>query len=157
MTQADMDREIHNVSTGRLMRRVGTSGFKLVIVLGASKTPSKVRICVWSAIAKCWSLPQTARPSGLEPIVHEKLTQKQRKAVSDAIKHVHEHDYYVITGGLSQAKVGKPWLHKTNAPRPETPGVTQLAPITVSAVDKTKLQKLNNALSGWMFGGRLKK
>lgn len=173
MTARDIDNEIQNGSTGRIMQRLRTSGFKIVVVLGASRAQFKVRICVWSAVKKRWSLPQLSRAEDLQPVPQENLTARQKRVIADAISHIDEHHGSVVWArkgtlkGSGAERVGKAWTFRGGKPRPPAPaGVTKLpsviavagtanaAPLVITPESKSKLQKLNQSLSNFMFGGK---
>ena len=156
MTTNDITREILEAHKGRLMRKLDTAGFKLAVCLGPTRDGTKMRICVWSDNQRKWSNAQTRYLGQLEEIIAlESLRPGQKRAVVHAWQHIEAHENFV-----AGVHVGKPWLNKSADPRTTTSGVTKLPARTSvlnkdgSAVKRSKVQELNKALSGWMFGGR---
>lgn len=163
MTANDINEEVLKTYMGRIMRKLDASAFRIVVVLGVAKTGDKLRVCVWSDNSRRWSNPQTRRVDQLDTIVLAKLTPGQRRACQHAAEHIEKAGNCVrhYRRGIAETSinqpytvVGKPWITKA-APKPPAAGVTKLAPSTFTATKdgRSKLQKLNNTLSDWMFGG----
>ena len=151
----EVTREILKAHVGRLMRKLDTAGFKLAVCLGPTRDGTKMRICVWSDNQRKWSKPQTRYLGQLDEIYQIQLGPGQQRAVMHAWQDIKAHEHFV-----AGVHVGKPWLNKSADPRTTGSGVTKLPARTSvltkdgSAVKKSKVQELNQALSGWMFGGR---
>lgn len=164
MTQRDIDREIQNSSTGRIMRDTSYSAFKVVVVLGATRDGRKVRVCPWSGNRKTFSGPQARDPGLLEPIDLDKLSARQRTVVRLAMDHIDRYGEVRWKNGAAIIGV-KPWLFKpSTAPKSPIAGVIQLAPtagqvqgngvvkFSDNADGRAKLQKLNKTLGDFFFG-----
>lgn len=155
----NVDTEIVTAHRGRLMRKTDASAFKLVVVLGPDRSGTKARVCVWSENQRKWSQPQVRPLDKLAAIESvQGLKMSQRAAVTHAWQAIENKDGFV-TYGTGAARVGKPWLNKSADPRTAPVGVTKLPATTTTLttkgdrVKRSKVQELNKALSGWMFGG----
>jgi hypothetical protein len=90
--------EMKDLCAGLLVRATDYSGFKIVITLGASRSPGKVRCCTWSDNSRAWSNVHTKRADRLEPMGDiAKLRAGQRAAVKHAIDDVTEARGWVRT------------------------------------------------------------
>jgi hypothetical protein len=159
MTKFEFDTEILTTYTGRIMRKLDASAFKIVICLGPTKDGRKLRVCVWSDNKRKWSKPQTRETRQLDAIDLDAITAGQRRAVGHAINDVGSskvgQDGWCRWDGGAQS-IGKPWINKSAPTKAPTAGVTKLASESFSATPegRSKLQKLNQTLGNWMFGGR---
>jgi hypothetical protein len=93
---------------GQLVRLANRSMFKLGVVIGPSKAPGKVHICVWQNASRAWSQPQAEDAKWLDRLFPGMRTAREREVIRRAQKSVADRGEVAWSGGAQALRKVEP-------------------------------------------------